>query len=269
MKKLFLFVLTIGIAFAVHAQKTTGDISCLKGQNQINISFNYEGVTYDGDSESKYFKSEDLAKKADWRAAWTSTYRTEKWEPRLTEDINKEIAKKKMECGDFPEATYTIIVKLVDIDPGSFAGPMSVPAKITANAIIINTVRDVVRCRFDDITGISHGYTDAGELKHINVVFPVAEDDDILDVGIQVLHHVDDALILLVVLVPEVVGAHSDMAQKVQVLQSVFFLFRLIESQIRDNSSKQGKCITFCIAASNAKLIHFAKCLMRALPSSP
>ena len=94
MKKLFLFVLTIGIAFAVHAQKTNGDISCLKGQNPINISFNYEGVTYDGDSESKYFKSEDLAKKADWRAAWTSTYRTEKWEPRLTEDITKEIAKK-------------------------------------------------------------------------------------------------------------------------------------------------------------------------------
>ena len=144
MKKLFLFVLTIGIAFAVHAQKTTGDISCLKGQNQINISFNYEGVTYDGDSESKYFKSEDLAKKADWRAAWTSTYRTEKWEPRLTEDINKEIAKKKMECGDLPEATYTIIIKLVDIDPGSFAGPMSVPAKITANAIIVNTETQAV-----------------------------------------------------------------------------------------------------------------------------
>ena len=139
MKKLLVVVLTIGLAVAVQAQKVTGDISCLKGQSQINIKFDYEGVTYDGDSESKYFKKEDLAKKADWRTAWTSTYRTDKWEPRLTEDLNKEIAKKDMECGDFPDATYTIIVKLVDIDPGSFAGPMSVPARITANAIIVNT----------------------------------------------------------------------------------------------------------------------------------
>ena len=145
MKKLFLFLLTIGLVFAVHAQKVTGDINCLKGQSQININFDYEGVTYDGDSESKYFKSEDLAKKAEWRTAWTSTYRTDKWEPRLTEDLNKEISKKDMECGDYPEATYTIIIKLVDIDPGSFAGPMSVPAKITANAIIVNTeTKDVM-----------------------------------------------------------------------------------------------------------------------------
>lgn len=139
MKKLLLVVLTIGLAVAVQAQKVTGDISCLKGQSQINITFDYQGVTYDGDSESKYLKNENLAKDSEWRTAWTSTYRTEKWEPRLTEDLNKEIAKKKMECGDFPEATYTIIVKLVDIDPGSFAGPMSVPAKITANASIVNT----------------------------------------------------------------------------------------------------------------------------------
>ena len=139
MKKLLLVVLTIGLAVAVQAQKVTGDISCLKGQSQINITFDYQGVTYDGDSESTYLKNENLAQDSEWRTAWTSTYRTEKWEPRLTEDLNKEIAKKKMECGDFPEATYTIIVKLVDIDPGSFAGPMSVPAKITANASIVNT----------------------------------------------------------------------------------------------------------------------------------
>ena len=139
MKKCLLFVLTISLAVAVQAQKVTGDLSCLKGQNQINITFDYQGVTYDGDSESKYFKDENLAKEAEWRTAWTSTFRTDKWEPRLTEDLNKEIAKKNMECGDFPEATYTIIVKLVDIDPGAFAGPMSVPARITARASIVNT----------------------------------------------------------------------------------------------------------------------------------
>ena len=139
MKKLLLILFIIGIATSENEQKTSGDISCLKGQSEINIIFDYDGVTYDGDSESKYFKSEDRAKKEDWRTAWTSTFRTEKWEPRLIKDLNKEIEKNKMECGDFPDAPYTIIVKLVDIDPGTFAGPMSVPAKITAKAIIVKT----------------------------------------------------------------------------------------------------------------------------------
>ena len=139
MKKLFLILIIISVATIANAQKTSGDISCLKGQSEINIAFDYDGVTYDGASESKYFKDEDRAKKEDWRTAWTSTFRTEKWEPRLIKDLNKEIEKKKMECGDFPDAPYTIIVKLVDIDPGTFAGPMSQPAKITANAIIVKT----------------------------------------------------------------------------------------------------------------------------------
>jgi hypothetical protein len=142
MKKLFLILCIISIATIANAQKTSGDISCLKGQNQINITFDYQGVTYDGESESNYFKNEEKAKKEDWRTAWTSSFRTDKWEPRLVKDLNKEISKKNMECGDFPDAPYTIIVKLVDIDPGTFAGPMSVPAKVTANAIIVKTGSD-------------------------------------------------------------------------------------------------------------------------------
>ena len=62
MKKLFLLAaLVCGICFT-QAQKVKGDISCLKGQKQINVTFVYDGVTYDGDSEAKYLKEEDLAK---------------------------------------------------------------------------------------------------------------------------------------------------------------------------------------------------------------
>ncbi len=137
MKKILILSLVIGMFTALQAQKVSGDLSCLKGQKEVNITFNYKGVTYDGDSEAKYLKGEDKAKDAEWKAAWTSSFRTDNWEPRLIDDLNKEL--KGMECGDFADAKYTIIVKLIDIDPGTFAGPMSMPAKITATASIVKT----------------------------------------------------------------------------------------------------------------------------------
>ncbi len=139
MKKLAILVMVLCTITAVQAQKVKGDLSSLKGQKEINIQFDYKGVTYDGDSEAKYLKDEDLAKDPEWKAAWTSTYRTEKWEPRLVEDINKELEKKGVVVGDYPDATYTIIVKLSDIDPGSFAGPMSQPAKINGTVSYVKT----------------------------------------------------------------------------------------------------------------------------------
>ena len=139
MKKIMLSLLAFCMVLTLQAQKIKGDASCLKGQKEINIQFIYKGVTYDGDSEAKYLKEEDKAKDPEWKAAWTSTFRTEKWEPRLIEDLNKEIAKNGMECGDFKDATYTIIIKFVDIDPGAFAGPMSVPARISGTVSFVKT----------------------------------------------------------------------------------------------------------------------------------
>ncbi|MBP5206533.1 MAG: hypothetical protein J6Z44_07075 [Bacteroidales bacterium] len=139
MKKLIFTLMAFCMVLSLQAQKIKGDASCLKGQKEINIQFIYKGVTYDGDSEAKYLKEEDKAKDPEWRAAWTSSFRTEKWEPRLVEDLNKEIAKSDMECGEFTDADYTIIVKFVDIDPGSFAGPMSVPARITCSVSFVKT----------------------------------------------------------------------------------------------------------------------------------
>lgn len=139
MKKLFVVLLAICTMTALHAQKIKGDVSCLKGQKEINIQFIYKGVTYDGDSEAKYLKDEDKAKDPEWKAAWTSTFRTENWEPRFIEDLNKEIAKTGMKCGDFADAEYTVIVKFTDIDPGTFAGPMSMPARITCTVSFVKT----------------------------------------------------------------------------------------------------------------------------------
>lgn len=139
MKRIILLVAIICSITLLQAQKVKGDISCLKGQKEINLTFNYDGVTYDGDSEAKYLKEEDKAKDPEWKAAWTSSFRTDSWQPRLTEDLNKEIAKKGMECGDFSNATYTISIQFKDIDPGSFAGPMSVPCKLSGVISFVKT----------------------------------------------------------------------------------------------------------------------------------
>lgn len=139
MKKIMILAILIGGICFAQAQKVKGDLSCLKGQKEINVTFVYDGVTYDGDSEEKYLKEEDLASDPEWKAAWTSTYRTEKWEPRLLEDLNEYVGKKGFECGSFPNAAYTIVVKFSDIDPGSFAGPFSVPAKVSGAIAFIKT----------------------------------------------------------------------------------------------------------------------------------
>ena len=44
-----------------------------------------------------------------------------------------------MECGDFKDASYTIIVKFEDIDPGTFAGPMSVSARINCTVSFVKS----------------------------------------------------------------------------------------------------------------------------------
>lgn len=139
MKKLFVVLLAMCTMTALQAQKIKGDASCLKGQKEVNVQFIYKGVTYGGDSEDKYLKDEDKAKEPEWKKAWTSTFRTEKWEPRLVEDLNKELAKTGMKCGDFPKAEYTVLVKFTDIYPGTFAGPMSVPARITCVVSFVKT----------------------------------------------------------------------------------------------------------------------------------
>lgn len=167
MKKIMILAILIGGICFAQAQKVKGDLSCLKGQKEINVTFVYDGVTYDGDSEEKYLKEEDLASDPEWKAAWTSTYRTEKWEPRLLEDLNEYAGKKGFECGEFPDAEYTIIVKFIDIDPGSFAGPFSVPAKTSGTVSFVKNgeTTPFATITFKDIAGNGYAMFPRPELR--------------------------------------------------------------------------------------------------------
>ena len=140
MKKLFVLLLTVCSVCILQAQKVKGDLSVLKGQTKVNVEFVYDGVTYDGDSEAKFFKDnkghDDFEQ---WKKDWTSTFRTDLWEVGFLKDLNKEIKGIRMEAGKNADATYTLKVKITDIDPGSFAGPFSQPSKLTGEVYVMKT----------------------------------------------------------------------------------------------------------------------------------
>lgn len=128
------------VVMAASAQKLKGNIDFLKGQEEVNVIFDFDGVTMDGDTEQEYIEDriEDQSKEdADkWLAEWNGSAR-KSFKKTYVKYFNDE--SKKFEIGNFPEAEYTIIVKINDIDPGNFAGPFSNPAKIKTTVNIIKT----------------------------------------------------------------------------------------------------------------------------------
>lgn len=140
MKKLLILFVAISCVCMAQAQKVKGDLSPLKGQSKVNVVFNYDGVTYDGDSEAEFFKdNNDRDDFAQWKKDWTTTFRTDMWEPEFLEELNDEVDDLHMDFGDYANATYTMKVKITDIDPGSFSGPFSVPSILTGEITITKT----------------------------------------------------------------------------------------------------------------------------------
>ena len=140
MKKLFVLFVVIFSVCMVQAQKVKGDLSPLKGQGKVNVVFVYDGVTYDGDSEDEFFaqhkKRDDFEQ---WKANWTGRFREDKWEAKFLDELNEETEDLKIEFVDNSKAPYTMVVKMIDIDPGGFSGPFSVPSKLTGDISFVKT----------------------------------------------------------------------------------------------------------------------------------
>ena len=140
MKKLFVLSLIICSVCMLQAQKVKGDLSVLKGQSKVNVVFVYDGVTYDGDSEEEFFKDhKDHDNFEQWKANWTGRFREDKWEAKFLDELNDEMEDLKIDFGVYPSASYTMEVKMVDIDPGGFSGPFSVPSKLTGDIRFLKT----------------------------------------------------------------------------------------------------------------------------------
>ena len=140
MKRIFVLLMVMASVTFMQAQKLKGDLSPLSGQKELNVVFVYDGVTYDGDSEAKFFKkNDDHDDFEQWKTNWTSRFRDDLWEANFLEDLNDEVKGLRLDFGEYDGTTYTMIVKMIDIDPGSFAGPFSQPCKLTADISFVKT----------------------------------------------------------------------------------------------------------------------------------
>ncbi|GHT09303.1 hypothetical protein FACS189426_07320 [Bacteroidia bacterium] len=153
MKKHFgILILFSLLVTAASAQKLKGNLDFLKGQERVNVVFDFKGVTIDGDSEESYVKEqmqdEKTPEDADvWKTNWENSAR-ENFQKTYIQYFNDE--SKNIIIGVSPDAEYTIIVKILDIDPGNFAGPFSNPAKIRSS---VNIVKKGEETALASITG--------------------------------------------------------------------------------------------------------------------
>jgi hypothetical protein len=131
---LLVAALTVTTIFGASAQKFKPAPVFLKGENQINVVFDYSKVTFDGDSQQEQYK--DKGKK--WVEEWEGKRRTD-LNNSFIGSLNDELKKVGLSADDFPDATYTMIVEVLDCDFGAYAGPMSVAAKVKATVKIVKT----------------------------------------------------------------------------------------------------------------------------------
>jgi hypothetical protein len=139
-KNVGLLILFSLLLTAASAQKLKGNLDFLKGQERVNVVFDYKGVTIDGDSEESYVKEKMAEEKtpedaAAWKTEWDAA--RGKYQKMYIQYFNDE--SNNIVIGAYPDAQYSIIVRLDDIDPGNFAGPFSNPAKIRSSINIVKT----------------------------------------------------------------------------------------------------------------------------------
>jgi len=140
MRKL-LFVLALSVlAMGVSAQKLVGNVGQMRGQKEVNLVIDFTGVTVSGKSEESYIENETKAKtdeeKEKWLKGWNEDLRTRAY-AKFASEFNKFINDEFYKIGDFPSAEYTINLKVINIVPGHFAGPVSKSPVLTTKVTFV------------------------------------------------------------------------------------------------------------------------------------
>ena len=132
-KAFFATLFAILTVCCVSAQKLQGDLSPLSNQDEVNLILDFSETLVNGGDFDKFFAAETKGKsesfKEDWLADWNEKLPAEALS-KLTGAFNITMRTKFFSIGEYKNAQYTIIVKVKDITPGTFAGPLSKPSKI-------------------------------------------------------------------------------------------------------------------------------------------
>lgn len=122
--KQFMLAALVLVAATASAQKLKvdeGTFAALKGQSKVNVEFDYSKFNVGKLTEKEYVEkrtkelNEKEAGRGDkWKGLWVSD-RKNRYEPHFYEQFNKQSG---LTGGSFPEAKYTIVVKVTRIEPG-------------------------------------------------------------------------------------------------------------------------------------------------------
>ncbi|SFE10996.1 hypothetical protein SAMN05518672_104518 [Chitinophaga sp. CF118] len=153
----------------VSAQKVKlieGDLSALKGQTEINATFDYEHLGVGKFADEKDYlekKKADYDKKEPgrgdkWIADWKAD-RKEKFEPQFNELFSEH---SDIKSGDFPNAKYTLVFKTKFVEPGYNIYVSRKYASIDGEAWIIDSATKAVVAKLtvDDCPGRTFGGND-------------------------------------------------------------------------------------------------------------
>lgn len=148
MKTTLLFIALTAFTLSVSAQKMkieSGDLGFLKGQKELNVSFDFDKATFYNEkmSEEEYIAKrtkeigDDKGKaEADkWLTDWNSS-KENSFIDKFILSFNKSGTIQATKDGSAP---YTLIVETTWIYPGWFAGVMKQPAKVSTSLKFVET----------------------------------------------------------------------------------------------------------------------------------
>ena len=121
-KTLFLTLLSIALTMSVSAQKLSGNLSPLKGQKEVNVVIDFAGTTVNRQSEESHIaffsRGKNEEELAQWLKEWNQDMRQESYE-KLINELNQAVSSKGFSVGNYPNAECTIVVKVINIQPGA------------------------------------------------------------------------------------------------------------------------------------------------------
>jgi len=122
-----------------------GNLNFLKGQNKINIKYIYDNISVGEMTEEAYIE-ENVNKKNqgkpgsgdDWLQLWKGNRGTV-YQPSLEEQLNKYVKGKVEFKLNLQETKYTLVIKMLSIEPGYDVFISARPAVINAVALFVET----------------------------------------------------------------------------------------------------------------------------------
>ena len=143
-KRRLLAVLLSIVTVCASAQNFSGDLSPLKGQKEVNVVLDWTGMLVNEQPEESHIefsiKDKNEEEKAQWLKEWNEDMRlrsynllVNRW--ALSKGLNERISETGLSVGDYPNAEYTIYIKVINIDNGYALGN----AELTAEVSFIKT----------------------------------------------------------------------------------------------------------------------------------